>query len=77
MTYSAKATWQPTSAQRIDASFFGDPSTGDNGPQRESALLVTDTSSFSSLIYGGHNQTVATAARWTTAGCSKARSRAR
>jgi len=57
-TYAAKATWQPTSTQRIDASFFGDPSTGDNGPQRASALLVTDTSSFSSLEYGGHNQTV-------------------
>ena len=58
LTYSAKATWQPTSGQRVDASFFGDPSKGLNGPQRESALLVTDTSSYSSLIYGGHNQTV-------------------
>jgi outer membrane receptor protein involved in Fe transport len=57
-TYSAKATWQLTSAQRVDASFFGDPSTGSNGPQRTSALLVNDTSSFSSLDYGGHNQTV-------------------
>ena len=58
LAYSAKATWQPTPSQRVDASFFGDPSTGDNGPQRASALLVTDTSSFSSLTYGGHNQTV-------------------
>jgi hypothetical protein len=58
MTYASKATWQPTSGQRIDASFFGDPSKGLNGPQRASALLVTDTSSYSSLIYGGHNQTV-------------------
>jgi hypothetical protein len=58
MTYSTKGTWQLGSAHRIDASFFGDPSTGDNGPQRTSALLVTDTSSFSSLEYGGHNQTV-------------------
>jgi hypothetical protein len=58
VSYAAKATWQPTGAQRIDASFFGDPSTGDTGPQRASALLVTDTSSFSSLTYGGHNQTV-------------------
>ena len=57
MTYSAKATWQATSDHRIDVSFFGDPSKGDNGPQRASALLVPDTSSFSELTYGGHNQT--------------------
>ena len=59
MTYAAKATWQPTSGQRIDASFFGDPS---KGRQRTAAGIrarsVTDTSSASSLIYGGHNQTV-------------------
>ena len=58
MTYSAKATWQLTSAHRIDASFFGDPSKGDNGPQRASRAARPDTSSFSSLTYGGHNQTV-------------------
>ena len=57
-SYSAKGTWQITSGHRIDASFFGDPSTGDLGPQRVSALTVTDTSSFSKLTYGGHNQTV-------------------
>src|SRR5262249_7310787 len=58
-TYSAKGTWQLNSQNRVDASFFGDPSTGDMGPQRLSALLVTDTSSFSSLKYGGHNQALA------------------
>jgi hypothetical protein len=57
-TYSTKATWQISNSHRIDASFFGDPSTGLNGAQRSSALLVTDTSSFSSLDYGGHNQMV-------------------
>jgi outer membrane receptor protein involved in Fe transport len=57
-TYSVKGTWQLGNANRIDASFFGDPSKGLNGPQRTSALLVNDTSSFSSLVYGGHNQTV-------------------
>ena len=36
--YSAKATWQPTGSHRIDASFFGDPSNGEIGPQRASAL---------------------------------------
>jgi len=58
-TYSTKVTWQLNPQHRFDASFFGDPSTGDMGPQRQSALLVTDTSSFSSLKYGGHNQALA------------------
>ena len=58
INYAAKATLQLDSANRIDASFFGDPSTGFNGPQRASALTVTDTSSYSSLTYGGHNQMV-------------------
>jgi hypothetical protein len=58
LTYSTKGTWQINNAHRVDASFFGDPSTGENGPQRISALLVNDTSSFSKIVYGGHNQTV-------------------
>ena len=57
-SYAAKATYQLGSGNRIDASFFGDPSHGETGPQRTSALLVTDTSSFSTLDYGGHQQTV-------------------
>jgi hypothetical protein len=58
VSYSAKGTWAIASGHRIDASLFGDPSTGFNGPQRTSALLRTTTSAFSSLDYGGHNQTV-------------------
>ncbi len=58
LTYSSKVTWQVNNAHRVDASFFGDPSNGDMGPQRMSALLVEDTSSFSEIKYGGHNQTV-------------------
>ena len=56
--YSAKGTYQLASAHRIDASFFGDPAKGDMGAQRTSSLTVDDTSSFSELEYGGHNQTV-------------------
>ena len=38
----------------FDASFFGDPAHGDNGPQRTDALLNTTTSGFSALDqYGG------------------------
>jgi Carboxypeptidase regulatory-like domain/TonB dependent receptor-like, beta-barrel len=56
--YAAKATWQATSAHRFDASFFGDPATGAMGAQRTSSLLKATTSGYSSLEYGGHNQTV-------------------
>jgi hypothetical protein len=56
--YSAKATFQLSHAHRFDASFFGDPSTGENGPQRGNALLKPTTSGFSSIEYGGHNQTI-------------------
>ena len=47
-----------TSAHRFDTSFFGDPSHGDTGPQRTSSLLVGNTASFSTIDYGGHQQTV-------------------
>jgi hypothetical protein len=57
--YAVKGTWQLAPSHRIDASFFGDPATGDNGPQRYEALLNADTAGFSRLDqYGGHNQTV-------------------
>jgi hypothetical protein len=59
VAYAAKGSWQVATAHRLDASFFGDPAVGDNGPQRYSALLRTDTAGFSKLDhYGGHNQTV-------------------
>jgi hypothetical protein len=59
IAYAAKGTWQVAKSHRIDASFFGDPATGKNGPQRYQALLRTDTSGFSRLDrFGGHNQTV-------------------
>ena len=59
VAYAAKGTWQMAPGHRLDASFFGDPAVGDNGPQRYTALLRTDTAGFSTLDkYGGHNQTV-------------------
>jgi hypothetical protein len=57
-SYAAKATVQLSNAHKVDASFFGDPSHGDTGPQRTSSLLRTTTSGFSTLDYGGHQQTV-------------------
>ena len=56
ISYAAKVTSQLGDNHRVDASFFGDPSHGANGPQRTSALLVGDTSSFSTLDFGGHQQ---------------------
>jgi hypothetical protein len=62
-SYAAKGTWQASQRHRFDASFFGDPAHGDNGPQRTTALLRTTTSGFSELDkYGGHNQSVGTKA---------------
>lgn len=58
LAYSTKVTFQAAAAHRFDISAFGDPSKGKSGAQRISSLLVNDTSSFSDIEYGGHNQTV-------------------
>ncbi len=58
LSYSTKLTTQLSSSHRVDVSFFGDPSKGKMGPQRTSSLTKSDTSSFSDIVYGGHNQTV-------------------
>jgi outer membrane receptor protein involved in Fe transport len=59
MNYSAKITYQLASSHWLDASFFGDPSNGEMGPQRVSSLTRTTTSSFSELNkFGGNSQTV-------------------
>jgi len=59
LSYSAKGTWQAAAGHRIDASFFGDPGNGPNGPQRRSALLGNTTEAYSRLEnFGGHNQTL-------------------
>jgi outer membrane receptor protein involved in Fe transport len=56
LSYAGKVTWQVNSNHRFDFSAFGDPSHGDNGPQRFYALRGTTTSLFSELkTYGGHN----------------------
>jgi len=56
VSYAAKGTAQLNSSHRVDVSFFGDPSNGELGPQRTSALLVADTASYSTIDYGGHQQ---------------------
>ena len=58
VAYSAKVSSQLRQGHRMDVSLFGDPSLGENGPQRRSALLGSDTAGFSEVSYGGHNQIV-------------------
>jgi hypothetical protein len=59
MSYSAKVTYQLKNGHRFDASFFGDPSHGDEGPQRASALTGSNTAGFSELKqFGADNQTI-------------------
>jgi hypothetical protein len=55
--YAAKGTWQISPSHHLDVSVFGDPATGEKGPQRATSLLNQSTSAYSSLEYGGHNQT--------------------
>ena len=58
VSYAAKLTYQLTPSHRFEASVFGDPSDGEEGPQRASALRGVDTSAFSSIEYGGNYQTI-------------------
>jgi outer membrane receptor protein involved in Fe transport len=57
LNYSLKGTYQVASNHRLEASFYGDPATGDMGPQRiPDSLRATNTASFSEIEYGGHQQ---------------------
>ena len=59
LSYSAKGTYEANSNNRFNVSFFGDPGTGPVGPQRNNALLATNTARFSSFDrFGGHNAIV-------------------
>jgi Carboxypeptidase regulatory-like domain/TonB dependent receptor-like, beta-barrel/TonB-dependent Receptor Plug Domain len=57
LAYAGKLTWQVTPNHRFDVSAFGDPAKGALGPQRFTALTA-DERYFSSIDYGGHNQSV-------------------
>jgi hypothetical protein len=57
LSYAGKLTWQASANHRFDFTAFGDPSHGDVGPQRTTALKAQVESKFSELeFYGGHNQ---------------------
>jgi hypothetical protein len=58
LSYSGKVTWQANPVHRFDFSVFGDPSHGDEGPQRREALTRSNATGFSEIDYGGHNQTL-------------------
>ncbi|MDO8630349.1 MAG: TonB-dependent receptor, partial [Phycisphaerales bacterium] len=56
VNYSVKGTYQANNNHGFEASFYGDPATGDMGPQRSAALRQTNTAGFSEIKYGGHQQ---------------------
>ena len=59
LSYAGKLSWQAGPKHRFDFTAFGDPSHGDVGPQRNTALVAQVQSKFSELdFYGGHNQAV-------------------
>jgi len=56
VAYAAKLTVLAGSGHRLELSAFGDPTTGDTGPQSAAAMRYETTSAFSALDFGGHNQ---------------------
>jgi len=59
VAYTAKGTVQASASHRFDVSVFGDPGTGDPGPQRSSSLRGATIAGFSKLDrFGSHNQVV-------------------
>lgn len=59
--YAGNLKWLATPRHTVTFSAFGDPSKGDMGPQRESALAVADPKlRYSEITYGGKNYV----ARW-------------
>jgi carboxypeptidase family protein len=56
--YAVKLNWQASPGNLLELTFFGDPSTGDSGPQRDTAPQFTDFASgggASKLTYGSNN----------------------
>jgi len=54
--YAANVKWMASPQHTLSLSVFGDPSVGENGPQRAAAVAVEDPSTkFSEITYGGNN----------------------
>jgi hypothetical protein len=54
--YAANLKWMVSPKHSLAVSAFGDPSVGENGPQRSEAVAVPDPSTkYSEITYGGHN----------------------
>jgi len=57
--YAAKFSWQVSPRHNVELTFFGDPSTGTSGPQRDNAPLFADASAgggLSDIRFGSNNQ---------------------
>ena len=55
VAYAGKLTVLAGGGQRLELSAFGDPTTGDTGPQSAAAMRYENTSAFSALDVGSHN----------------------
>ena len=54
--YAANLKWSVNPRHTLSLSAFGDPSVGENGPQRASAVAIPDPSTrYTEITYGGHN----------------------
>ncbi len=65
-SYAGKLTWQASSNHRFDLSVFGDPSNGENGPQRFTSLRAQDTDA----VQRARRPTAATTRRCATTASS-------
>ena len=66
--YAGKINWQMSPKHQLEFSFFGDPSTGQNGPQRGDAVLYGDFASGggdSGIKFGSNNQSLKWSAVFT------------
>jgi hypothetical protein len=57
--YALKFNWMVSPKHQVELSFFGDPATGPNGPQRDNAPRFTDFDSgggYSKIRFGSDNQ---------------------
>ncbi len=57
-SYAGKLTWLAGAGHRLEMSAFGDPTTGDTGPQSSDAMRFRSDSAFSRIEFGGHAQSL-------------------
>jgi len=59
--YALKISWQASPSNQVDFTFFGDPATGSDGPQRDNAPQFSDFATGggeSKIRFGSNNQSI-------------------